>query len=1597
MSALLERLERARRELLDLSTRNRLLAAPVNSTSARVVQVHDEVAAEVFRLLVRERKRFRFLPGRKQAATGSPFLAPQVGDAAAGEEAETALPPSEETGEEAASGLAKRHLDSRLQTALTPEGLQRRLLDLYRDARTSLEETGVNVLYLALGQLQWFEADHPDTPRFAPLVLVPVELQRQSAATRFELTACEEDVEENLSLRAKLEADFDLKLPEFPDPDDLDLNRYLADIAAVISGQEPWTVLPNAILLGFFSFAKFLMYRDLDPESWPADRPLLRHPFVSSLLGEGFPAADPPIREDAHLDELIPVERLDHVVDADGSQTCAIETVRQGRSLVIQGPPGTGKSQSITNLIATAVLEGRKVLFVAEKLAALDVVKRRLEREGLGELCLELHSHKASKRAVLEDLRKTWQLGKPRAEEAERLCKDLATRRARLNDHARGLHTPHPATGLTPFRVMGELIRLGSPLGPVLASPAGGPSPAPAAACPELVGAEAWDHAARQQREQLVLDLAERLQQIGLPAEHPWRGVQRETVLPMDLPPLLAAMSRASEALATVQPTGATLAAALRVAEPTNLTDACRLVVLARHAASAPAVDRQALCASVWSAGLDGLGRLICAGETLAAAMAEAGAQVSEAAWEQDFEPVRRSVAAHGRSWLRIFNGEYRRAVATVRGVLQATLPGGLEARLALLDVLVRGQQALRAIRAGDEVGRSAFGEHWRAGHSDWAHLRRIHGWVGQHQAAGLGGEFRRLFVAVEDVPAAGALGERLDAETESARNAAQDVFTALSLDVPSAFGVPAIEDIAFPELAARLDRWRETPESLSRWSNFFLQARQARDLGLGVLVDGLNTGAIAAEAATPTFHRACYSRILREMTRLNPDLARFDGELHGRVVREFQRLDRERLRLAKYRVLTAHHAGLPNFNAGVGAVGIVKSELERKRGHRPVRKLLADAGSVVQAIKPVFMMSPLSVAQFLTPGAVGFDLLIVDEASQVQPVDALGAVARCEQLVVVGDSQQLPPTRFFARLTSDAPEVGSAEDRDAAQVQDLESILGLCCARGLPQTMLRWHYRSRHHSLIAVSNHAFYADQLVIVPSPYDTTTELGLQFHHLPEGVFDSGGSGANRVEARAISRAVIEHARHHPELTLGVAAFSVRQQQALLDELELLRRENPETEPFFQGHPHEPFFVKNLENVQGDERDVILISIGYGRDLNGFLAMRFGPLANEGGERRLNVLISRARRRCEVFASITADDIDPERAQGRGVRALKQFLEFAQTGRLRVAAAADQESASPFEEAVRAALEAAGHEVQPHVGIAGFFVDLAVRDREQPGRFLLGIECDGPAYAATRSARDRDRLRPAVLEDHGWILHRVWSADWFQRPAEQLERTLRALERARATLEQSRTRTPRRPRAPNEIAREEPVGSGVPLPGLEAEPYRVAKFSPPHAREPQELSTGEMAALILRIVREEGPVHEEEILARVKELWGLQRAGPRLQDAVAKGLRALLVGRQCTREDDCLTIPEAPVPIRRRDVVPSPGLRKPERLPPAEIRAAILALIEAAHGVRREELPTAIARLFGFATTTATLRERIERQVARLEGQHVVSEANGLLQRG
>jgi hypothetical protein len=1437
-------LQRAQRELLDLSTRNRLLSLP--KRSAGVLPITGERSAEVFRQLVAGGKAMGFAPTEAE---------PEPAETAA------ALPPAPRGRRRAVAAPGAPSVpdpeDQILSVPLTASALARVLTRIERDARGFVQEQGLNILYLVLGQLVWTDPRTPETERRAPLLLVPCTLDRTTARDAFRLRWDGGEIVGNLTLATMLAEQFRVTLPDAPDLDERsaeawsEAETWFAAVSEAVK-QAGFRVEPDGIALGLFSFAKHLMYRDLErPE-------IASHPLVRALLGAEPPPRFEPFPDDAEIDALIPVERLDFALDSDGSQTLAAEAVRRGASVVIQGPPGTGKSQVITNLIAQAVLDGKSVLFLAEKLAALEVVQRRLGAIGLGAACLALHSDGANRRRLLAELDTTLKAPRPAPPDRDPVIRPLGALRGRLNRHAAAMHAPIGATGWTAFRAIGEVARLRRM----------GVAP------PDLsLDAAGWTADAVAEAGRLARELAATARRIGTPARHPWRGVRATALLPTELDRLPARIPPAMEALAAL------------------------------GAAAGPEATLGTAAETL--AGLR-------AAETFAAIRARAPA-LRETAWTTPGLAQACAELAKGTGFLRSFSGAYRAAREAAATLFAGPMP---EDPLPVLDTVLEGQRLL--------------------------------------------GIAPKAATTAPDR----ARADALDAALARVREAAEPLFGTLALDRKAGFGS---EDPPLSALAERLAQWAAAPGALADWLAWERLAERARASGLAPLADRLAEGSIAPEDVPAAYRFALAESLMSAAMRANPTLAAFDGPAFSRLVEDFRAADAARMALARAEAAAAHAARLriaegPDI---LREMAVLRGEIAKRSRHLPIRTLLARAGSAIRAIKPVIMMSPLSVAAFLDPAASGFDILVMDEASQIEPVDALGAVARCRQIVVVGDDRQMPPTRFFARLTGDDEAVPEDEEETLAAA-DVESILSLCTARGFPSQMLRWHYRSRHESLIAVSNRAFYENRLLVIPSPRTRSAALGLSLVRVA-GSFDTGGSGTNAIEAKAVAEAVLAHAREQPKDTLGVAAFSIRQRDAILDAVEALRRENPDTETFFAAHKEEPFFVKNLENVQGDERDVIFISVGYARAPDGSLAMRFGPLSADGGERRLNVLITRAKKRCVVFSGLVADDIDLARAQGRGVAVLKDFLAFAAGGT--VAAAREGEAEDPLSDTIAAGFEDAGLAVARRVGLAGLFVDVAVKDDEG---YRLGVLTDGDLYAAARSARDRDRLQEAALERMGWRLARSWAADWLVRPEAEAKRL--------ASLAGV---------APTEEARAPEEAGAAPAHGLSA-PYVPAAVEVPKDMPPDAMPFARLGGIAAAIVRAEAPIHAEAVIARALELWGIAAPTAKQRAVIAQALRLARELEGLVEEGGFWRGEESTIVPRDRATLPAPW-RRPDWVPPAEIRAALLAALEAAPGgVDPAALETAALRLLGLDEDA---RPAVAAQRARLTGEGTIALSAGL----
>jgi very-short-patch-repair endonuclease/DNA polymerase III delta prime subunit len=1518
--SILTKLEASRRELLDLGLRNPLLNyhLPVS----RGVHIEEEKAANIYEVLVKQGKAMTFLPksGNKEII-----------------ETETPVLPEQE----------EVVYDTRLQTQETVTSLQNRLLNTYYAARTSLEEQGVNILFITLGMLQWYDKDNSKELRKAPLVLIPVSLERSSARERFRLRYTGGEVEMNLSLQTKIKTEYGILLPDMPEADEIAVAEYIQELAEVINGMPGWEVIPDAAELGFFSFGKLMLYHDLDSDLWPEDEKPVNHPILQSLFGEGFNEGKPGVSEDAFIDTETAAHEMHQVVDADGSQLLAMLAVQEGRNLVIQGPPGTGKSQTITNLIANAIGEGKKVLFVAEKMAALEVVKRRLDSIQLGDACLELHSHKANKKELHQELRRTLELGKPAIQQLQQEVTLLDDYRNELNDYCLSVNTPVAQSGLTPQKIMGYLLQLREQFGNM---------DLPRIPIQSL---SSWDAGRMQRAEAIAARIEARLAETGVPSALLFWGSQLTVLTPAAEEKLLPVLQQGEITTTALQHESAIIAGHIGLSMPLSRKHSMDLSFVTQLASVSPDISNIRIKHPAWLQQKEDIKELLQTGKRLSQIHKVYDEILIPEAWEQQVLEIRQNLLAYGDKWYKFIIGDYNRSNRQLAALCKAGLPKDVAGKLSCVDAILEARRLDKLIQEQEALAKELFGLRWQKGQSNWDALETATNYLTEvHRQISIGSCTTVILDYLEkNEPVEKAKGyyDTLLRTMQQHGAAIENVITALSLNELLRFrNVTPLLQRAYEEQIVLLQSWiKGLPEihQIISWNNL---AATAAAEGFQTLIDVVTRWKDGYKGLKAALQRTWYEYLWEQALTEHASLRKFERSSHESAVKQFVKLDTLNLQYNRARAALKHWDGVPPLEAG-GQVNVLRTEFNKKARHMPIRKLMQAGGLAIQAIKPVFMMSPLSIANFLPPGSLQFDLVIFDEASQVRPVDALGALLRGKQLVVVGDSKQLPPSSFFDSLLK---EVDDEENVTA----DMPSILGMCDAQGAPQRMLRWHYRSRHESLITFSNHEFYENKLVIFPGP-GADQQMGLVYHLLKDATYDRGKTRTNQKEADAITAAVVAHARKHPDMSLGVVAFSTAQMQAIQQSLETARKTIPDIELFFKAHPHEPFFVKNLENVQGDERDVIFISIGYGRTPEGTVNLSFGPLNNEGGERRLNVLITRAKQRCEVFTNLTADDIDLNKTESEGVCALKNFLYFAQHGKLPTTFSNETPAQAPFEDMVAAQITAAGYTVRKQIGSKGFFIDLAVMDPEKPGKYLLGIECDGASYHAARSARDRDRLRQQVLEDMGWEIYRVWSTDWFRHPARELKRLLDAIEDAQKVMDIEEDNVTEDYTIIRETEEET-----APLYELAVLPLEIS------TKEFHLHASDKMQSWLEGIVVVESPVHTEEVIRRMIEAAGISRVGSRIREILKQAITSAESTGSIIVKEEFLWDAQMEVPsVRSRANLPAAS-RKLSYIAPEEIIAAVEKVVADAVAITITAAIPMVAKTLGLNRVTEDIKNDI-----------------------
>lgn len=1543
-SGLVRLFNETRKRLVETGTRNRLVHVNRANTRGNHVNIVNERSDQVYAILSSGKTmRFHALGKDKAEEADGIRLASDA---------------DEEVGE-------GRLTDNLLETRMGPDALQKRLLKIYREAQTAEEESGVNILYLALGFMTWFEDKSSSLPREAPLILLPVDLVRNARTSTYDLRFREDEIVTNLPLQQRLKEDFGINLPDVEIGDEWKPSDYFSAVEQIVAERDRWKVDRDGIQLGFFSFSKLLMFRDLAIEAWP-DGALADHALTKGLLYEGFESEPPLFGPDDRLDELLPPQKLFHVVDADASQAKVIEEVRSGRNLVVQGPPGTGKSQTITNIIAAAANEGKRILFVAEKMAALSVVHDRLVKVGLRDICLELHSRNSNKKAVLSEISRTIAASHG-AVSASLNDQSLREVRDKLNGLADILHRPFGATGETPFSLLGLQARY-----------IGNACPPPKLKAASLVSMSREDESA-------LVDVIGRyavlLKAEGIGGSHPFEGVQNLDLQPVELSRLSSSLERGVEAADALGEAIVKAREALNVDVPKSIAAVESLNEVLSRLEGLPDQSVELARSMLGCSDLQRLQDTLVAGAAWKQAFDASSPSFVDAAFTQSAAYLRPPLVAGTQSFFARWGAAYRRASRELAALLREPLPKDATSRLGHVDTLCDLEARRNDWQEDRDFCARVLGDAWRGDKTDFERLTSIAEWCVQLQAASLKCPIDALLHLAGDADKLRSLRKGLTDTKDPAIQSAQEIVSSLDFDL-KVFGQENLVSVDLDDLSERFAAMLAGKDRYAAWGQLVRLKGQLQSAGLDEIVQGLREGSFNSQTAITELRFARAEAQWRAVLEQWPQLQSIASENRHDLVSTFAELDRRKLKDNVSQILASHLGQVPQ--GATGKMGIIRGEIGKKRGHIALRRLFERAGEAVQRIKPVLLMSPISIAQFLPPGSLKFDLLLIDEASQVRPEDALGAIARAEQIVVVGDKKQLPPTSFFDRLLDDDQDYEDQEDAGedllagAASVASMESILTLCEARGLGSRMLNWHYRSRDPSLIEVSNREFYENGLILPPSPLQKDPAYGLCFTRV-DGIYDRGGKRDNRKEGEAVVDRVAQHARQHKTLSLGIVTFSFAQRNLITELLEFRRRTDPVLDAFLREGQSEDVFVKNIENVQGDERDVILVSVGYGPSTpGGRPGMSFGPVNGDGGERRLNVLFTRARVRCEIFASFDPGDMDVSRAVQPGPRILKRFLEFAKHGVIEESIPTGEDADSPFEQDVADAIRSLGFLADPQVGSSGFRIDIGVRHPDKPGTYLLAVECDGATYHSALWARERDRLRQDVLEHLGWRFHRIWSTDWFYNRKAEVDRLREALDAARKAAEQGiRIEGANTANTVTEILPDEPAHFDLPEATVRQMPEYVRAVFPVRASyDPHEAPPIVLAELVWKIVQAEGPIHIDEAARRVSASYGKEKAGSRIIKATRS---ALFLARKnhpdLNSEGDFWFTRDQSInpPVRDRSNESGATL-KATAISMLEIREALRLAREDNAGGDGAELIRSAARMMGFKRVGSDLQARI-----------------------
>lgn len=1456
---------------------------------------------------------------------------------------------------------------NKIASYLTETELQLALKHLYRTSRTSIEENGANSLFLALGMLRWYESEKSIQPRYAPILLLPVDIIRRSGNV-YVIRKRDEDIILNITLVEYLKQNFKINLDllkELPKDDSgVDVKKIFTIIRRAIMEQKKWNVQEES-MLGLFSFNKFVMWNDIHTNA----NKLKENIVVSSLIAnENKQVLDGDLLDAREIDKTKEPQEFAIPMDVDSSQMEAIVESGRGKSFILHGPPGTGKSQTITNMIANALYQGKRVLFVAEKMAALSVVQARLEKLHLAPFCLELHSNKATKKHFLEQMDEVLSIRKITPPEGyDQNSKELFSQRKELIAFMESLHK-RGTSGYSLYDCITEYLSIDED-----------------EIIDNLPDLKVFNTSFVEKTRSAIEDILSVVEISGNPCGHPLiklvpKDNRLDTIegIKNTLIDLKCSLSDLNNQIKSVEDT-----TSFKVSNEKdfgwlkNLADLISKVEIMNKAYLDLGIDDLARATFIKDVELGK--QYKSKKEEILSAYTDNILEINADGYRNQYDEILDKWFIPRFFAKRKFFKGLRQYGAITEDNLYTVLSDVKDCQTKRKDLdkmapMLSNIFGLLALR--DDEQWEKILEHLEI-IPEFSEL--LSEYANAHERKYK--ECADLFMNSID-----GQWSVYKKDTKEKVNSIIDVFDHI-MTSKAKFLELTEKDLSLDTIKEELEQWLANYDRIKEWYYWIAKKKELKNLNLQVVADKIEDGLNVITVVNGVLKGLFHQLIIRTIDE-SEQLRMFNGSLFRQSIAKYKDNTKKFQELSKRELYSRLAARVPSTSgmAEGSEVSILKRNIANGGRGNSIRGIIDSIPNLLPRLCPCMLMSPISVAQYIDLNNEKFDLVIFDEASQMPTSEAVGAIARGKALVVVGDRKQMPPTSFFS---------STQVDDEEADIDDMESILDDCITLSLPEYKLQWHYRSKHESLIAFSNSQYYNNELYTFPSVDDQKAKVKL----VPiKGVYDKGRTRSNPEEAKAIVKEIIRRLSDKElcKSSIGVVAFSKVQGDLIEDELlEQLDKHQDLKELAYD--VKEPIFIKNLENVQGDERDVILFSIGYGADMYGKVSMNFGPLNNVGGERRLNVAVSRARKEMLVFSSLSSSQIDLKRSQAKGVEGLKGFLEFAETGRLPlvVNSISDTSNDNMIDQLCKA-LNECGYCTKEHVGRSNFKVDIAVSTKDNPEKYILGILCDGKSYFETKTTRDREIVQPSILEMLDWKVMRVYSIDWYDNKEKTLNYIINELEGLQNDEEKIDAVEPEKEEytfnvddlGENEIVEDTQRNEGRrSYEEANVEWYNVIpEYFSPYSTSNFELVNG--------IVEKEQPISENYLCKLIAKAMGFGHAGSNIQKLVSFANERDVIYK------DPIQIGKYSYYWLNKDISQdyntyrSPSPRSILEIPAIEIINAIKELVREEYSLPLDRIPTLTAKKFGFSgagkaistTVKDVLNYMLKNCIIELKGDYV-----------